>query len=163
MLVSELQGNPVRAARQSRLVTFGPDQRERKQLLLDFGETLRGMRREAHLTQEALAVRCFIGRDRISGLECGKRAPDLPALLVLANRLGVSVATLTDGLEAPVRKVGTAQVLDLVAREPASKADALAASLALPWWYVNDIIVYLQSIGAIVREGGGWRAVVGCG
>jgi transcriptional regulator with XRE-family HTH domain len=158
--MSARAGKPPRACRQSRVVDFGPDQRERELVLLGFGETLRGMRRGEGLSQEVLAMRCFMPRDQIGGFESGKRAPDLPALLVLAQRLGVSIAALTEGLEAPVRKVSTAQVQGMVARERGVKTDRIAVSLALPLWFVSDITVYLQSIRAIVRGADGWHPSV---
>jgi hypothetical protein len=96
-------------------------------------------------------------RDQMWGFEAGKRAPDVADLLVLAQRLDVSVAILTDGLEAPVRQVGTAQVLDLVTRQRGIKPDALAASLGLPGWYASEITLYLQSVGAIISAPNGWQ------
>ncbi len=150
-------GMPTRVRRQARPATFGPDKRERNDVLLAFGEKLRVVRVEAGLSQEALAVRCFMARYQISALERGVRAPDLPALLVLEQRLGVSTGELTEGLEAPVRRVGTAQVRDLIARQPGISDDALAASLGLPFWYAVEIALYLQSTGEIAHERTGWR------
>jgi ribosome-binding protein aMBF1 (putative translation factor) len=89
MAVSERQGKRAGAGRQSRLVTFGPDKHERELVLLGFGDTLRGLRREARLSQEALAMRCFMRRDEIGGFESGRRVPDLLALLVLSEARGV--------------------------------------------------------------------------
>jgi transcriptional regulator with XRE-family HTH domain len=148
-----------RARRQSRRVTFGPDRHERDELLIVFGGNLRALRGAAGLSQERLAMRCFMRRDQIWAFESGRRALDLPDLLVLAQRLGVSVGVLTEGLEAPVRRVGTAQVLDLITRQPVIKDDGLAASLGLPRWYVSEIILYLQSLGAIRPTRTGWQPV----
>lgn len=58
-----------RASRQARWVAFGPDKRERADLL----------RAAASLSQQELAVRCFMRRRQISAFECGASAPDLPA------------------------------------------------------------------------------------
>ena len=82
-----------RAPRQTRYAAFGPDLRERDDVLLAFGGRLRALRVAAGLSQEELAVRCFMRRAQISAVERAVRAPDLPDLLVLAERLGVSQRT----------------------------------------------------------------------
>ena len=140
---------------------FGRDLREREDVLRAFGKKLRAARIAAGLTQEKLAVRCFLGRGRIWNLESGKLAPDLPTLLVLADRLGVSVAELTDGLQAPVRRTGTAQVGDLIIRKPGINAEDLATSLGLPYLYAFEIALYLQSTGEIVSTRAGWHPATG--
>jgi transcriptional regulator with XRE-family HTH domain len=142
--------------RQTRHAAFGPDVRERDAVLHAFGENLRAHRVAARLTQEDLGVRCFMRLAQISKIERGNKAPNLSDLLVLAHRLGVSAGEFTDGLQAPVRRVGTAEVLDLITRQPGITADALAASLALPSSY---IALYLQSTGAIVSRRTGWHPV----
>jgi transcriptional regulator with XRE-family HTH domain len=143
--------------RQTRYAAFGPDVRERNAVIRAFGEKLRARRHAARLTQEDLAVRCFMRRAQISKIERGDRAPNLTDLLVLAHRLDVSTAQLTDGLQAPVRQVGTAQVLDLITRQPGITADALATSLGLPFSYAFEIALYLQSTGAIASERAAWH------
>jgi transcriptional regulator with XRE-family HTH domain len=143
--------------RQSRLVTFGPDRHERADVFLGFGNNLRTLRAAAGLSQDQLAKRCFMPRDQISAIERGVRAADLPAMLVFEERLGVSVTELTAGLTAPIRRAGTVQVLDLLRRQPGLSTDALAAMLGLPFWYVCEIALYLQSIRAIVSEQSGWQ------
>jgi hypothetical protein len=92
-------------------------------------------------------VRCFVPSGRIGVLESGHGAPDLPTLLVLAERLGVSVGELTDGSQAPVRRAG---VRDLVTRQPGIAADEL---------YAFEIALYLQSTGEIVSTHTGWHPV----
>jgi hypothetical protein len=83
--------------------------------------------------------------------------PDLITLLVLADRLTVSVAELTNDLPVPLRRVGTAQVLDMITLQPGISTDALAASLELPFWYAAEIVLYLESTGAIVPTRSGWQ------
>jgi transcriptional regulator with XRE-family HTH domain len=146
--------------RQTRYAACGLDVREGDVVLRAFGERLRAQRGAERLTQEDLAVRCFMRRAQISRIECGDRAPNLSDLLVIAHRLGVSAGELTDGLQAPVRRVGTAQVLDLITRRPGISADALATSLGLPSSYAFEIALYLQSTGAIVSRRTGWQPVV---
>ena len=153
----ERQRITPRVPRQSRLVTFGPDRHERADVFLGFGNNLRTLRAAAGLSQDQLAKRCFMPRDQISAIERGVRAADLPAMLVFEERLGVSVTELTAGLTAPIRRAGTVQVLDLLRRQPGLSTDALAAMLGLPFWYVCEIALYLQSIRAIVSEQSGWQ------
>jgi DNA-binding Xre family transcriptional regulator len=74
-------------------------------------------------------VRCFTRIDRISAYERGVRAPDLIALLLLGDPLGVSAGDLTEGLVAPLRRTGTAQLLALVTRQPGPSTEAGATSL----------------------------------
>jgi transcriptional regulator with XRE-family HTH domain len=136
---------------------FGPDLREREDVLRAFGKKLRAYRLAAGFTQEHLAVRCFVRKGRIGVLESGLGAPDLPTLLVLAERLSVSVGELTDGLQAPVRCDGTRRVRDLVTRQPGIAADELAASLKLPYSYAFETALYLQSTGEIVSTPTGWH------
>jgi transcriptional regulator with XRE-family HTH domain len=145
---------PARAAAMNRNITFGPDEHEREVVLVAFGQNLKALRREAGLSQE---TRSFIRGHRVPKFESGERPPDLPTLLVLANRLEVPVEALTHGLEAPVRRVGTGQVRDLIARQPGLDSSALASALGLPDWYVEEIIFYLRSIGAIVARQRGWQ------
>jgi transcriptional regulator with XRE-family HTH domain len=142
--------------RQTRWAAFGPDTRERDDVLLAFGGNLRASRLAAGLSQEGLAVRCFMRHDQVSAFERGVRAPDLPALLVLGGGLGVSAGELIDGLVAPVRRVGTAQVLELITRQPPISTDAIAASLGLPFAYTAEIALYLRSTGAIAPQRTGW-------
>jgi hypothetical protein len=79
---------------------------------------------------------------------------------IIAHRLGVSARELIDGLQAPVCRVGTAQVLDLITRRPGITADTLATSLGLPSSYSFEIALYLQSTGAIASRRTGWHPVV---
>ncbi len=140
-----------------RYAVAGPDKPERDDVLLEFGQKLKACRRAAGFTQERLAICCFVPRDQIWGLEAGKRAADVPDLLVLADRLSVSAAELIAGLEAPLRRVGTAQVLDQVIRQPGISAEDLATSLGLPYSYAFEIAVYLQATGAIISHRRGWH------
>ncbi|MCW3018878.1 MAG: hypothetical protein JWN10_1186 [Solirubrobacterales bacterium] len=153
----EQKETPPRVRRQSRRITFGPDKRERDDVLLAFGKKLRPLRVAGGLSQRDLAVRCFMRLDQVSAYERGARVPDLIALLVLGETLGASTRELTEGLAAPLRRAGTAQLLELVTRQPGLSTDAAAASLGLPFWYASTLALYLQSTGAIVLERTGWQ------
>lgn len=73
-------------------------------LLARFGETVKRVRRERGISQEALADQCGLHRTQISLLERGRRSPRLPTLIVIARELGVPSAALLDHLPAPQAK-----------------------------------------------------------
>jgi transcriptional regulator with XRE-family HTH domain len=141
-----------RGIRQSRKITFGPDEYEASEALRAFGRNLTLLRAEASLSQQKLADRCFMRHDQISSFEIGKRVPNLLALLTLASSLGVSMDSLTEGLTAPARRASVAELRELLARRPGISTDVAAESLQLPSWYVEELVLHLQSVGAIVRE-----------
>jgi transcriptional regulator with XRE-family HTH domain len=152
--------------RQSRKITFGPDQHEASEVLRAFGRNLASLRAEASLSQQKLADRCFMHHDQISSFERGTRRPNLLALLLLAHALDVSMDRLTEDLVAPARWASVGQMLELLARRPGITTDDAVESLHLPSWYVRELVLYLESVGAIVRERKGlesglWLASVG--
>ena len=135
------------APKQTRLVGLGPDKPERDAMLLPFGEKLRSLRASAYLSQEALARRCFLSGHDIGDLERGHSAPSLPTLLMLRDALGVSIGVLTDGLQAPSRRAGRAQVLALLNARPDTGIQALAESIGVPVWYARQLVRYLEATG----------------
>ncbi len=62
----------------------------RNTLQLAFGKVIRGLRREAGLSQEELAYRCNLHRTYISQLERGLKSPSLTTIEALAHSLGKS-------------------------------------------------------------------------
>jgi transcriptional regulator with XRE-family HTH domain len=66
-----------------------------------FGRNLAAQREKAGLSQEELADRAQMHRTAISLSETGKRMPRLDTLLKLAAALGISAATLLDGIDGP--------------------------------------------------------------
>ena len=64
----------------------------------DFGSRVRDLRLERGLTQEGLAEATGLDRTFISNIEMGQRRPSLDVLLLLAMGLGLSLASLFDGL-----------------------------------------------------------------
>jgi transcriptional regulator with XRE-family HTH domain len=143
---------------QVRLVAYGPDRRETEDVMVGFGSNLRALRAVMGISQEELAVRCFMRRDQMWKIESGKHAPNLLALLRLGYALRVPAAELIDGLEAPVRRVGTARVRDAITHRPGIQQDELAVLLGLPARYVMELTLYLKAVGAIHLGLGGWRA-----
>ena len=59
-----------------------------------FGETLRRMRKERGLSQEALAERAGLAADYLGFIERGENVPTLSVLLKLARALDVGAAEL---------------------------------------------------------------------
>jgi transcriptional regulator with XRE-family HTH domain len=66
---------------------------------LRFGANLRLARKQAALSQEALAYEAEVDRAAISVYERGGREPNLRTVLKLARALGMSPVTLLDGVE----------------------------------------------------------------
>jgi transcriptional regulator with XRE-family HTH domain len=65
-----------------------------------FGGNLRRLRERSGLSQEALATRAGgLHRTEISLLERGEREPRLSTVVLLAQALGVKVATLLRGVD----------------------------------------------------------------
>jgi transcriptional regulator with XRE-family HTH domain len=155
---AEVVTSGQRLIRRSWKITFGPDQDEASDVLRAFGRHLTLLRAEASLPQQKLADRCFMSHSQVSSFERGVRVPNLLALLLLAHGLDVSIESLTEGLIAPARWASVAQMLELLARRPGISTDAAAESLQLPPWYVAELVLYLQSVEAIVRDGKGPRS-----
>jgi transcriptional regulator with XRE-family HTH domain len=151
----------VPSARESwiRQLALGPDIPEREAILRAFGEHLRSLRVTAGLTQEKLGARCFLTHGRMSDLEHGQTEPRLTMVLMLAHGLGVPVGELIAGLAAPSRQAGRAQILAVLARQPAISADGLVEALGVPRWYVLENMRSLQSFGEIVCGPSGWQPV----
>ena len=67
-------------------------------ILKDFGQRVRELRRNQGFSQEAFAARCGLDRTYIGGIERGERNVALRNLAVIANRLGLSLSELLEGL-----------------------------------------------------------------
>jgi transcriptional regulator with XRE-family HTH domain len=63
-------------------------------LRVKFGQRVRALREERHLTQEELAERAQISVDFLSLIERGRNSPSFENLEILASALGTSVASL---------------------------------------------------------------------
>ena len=68
------------------------------QLYLRFGENVRALRREKHLSQEELSEMVFTTQKYISCIETGRAHPSLEACLRIADALHVSIDTLLKGV-----------------------------------------------------------------
>lgn len=80
--------------------------RQRKSTLLGaearirFGQRLRKLRREQHLSQEALGGRADLDLTYVGGIERGERNPSLVNICRLAAALGVEPSVLMEGVPA---------------------------------------------------------------
>ncbi len=71
---------------------------ERQEILLNFGNRVRELRKAKGLSQEAFAGLCGLDRTYISGIERGVRNISLVNLHVLAKALQISVSELMQEL-----------------------------------------------------------------
>ena len=76
----------------------GVDAYAPNQLYLRFGENVRALRREKHLSQEELSEMVFTTQKYISCIETGRAHPSLEACLRIADALHVSIDTLLKGI-----------------------------------------------------------------
>jgi transcriptional regulator with XRE-family HTH domain len=77
--------------------------KEKDDLLMFFGESLKNYRKERNISQEELAFKAELDRTYISGLECGKRNPTLKILVRIANALNMKPSELLINLHSIAR------------------------------------------------------------
>jgi transcriptional regulator with XRE-family HTH domain len=65
-----------------------------KEILIKFGNSIKGLRKDKNLSQEQFAMLCQLDRTYISGLERGLRNPTLMVLASIADQLGVDLSEL---------------------------------------------------------------------
>lgn len=65
---------------------------------MTFGQRVRGLRKQAGLSQEQFALRCGLDRTYVGGIERGERNVALRNIATLARALGVSVSGLMEGI-----------------------------------------------------------------
>ena len=78
-------------------------ERSNDRLVAAFAGVLRDRRRQAGLTQEALAERADVSARFVSFLETGDRQPSLTALAVLSAGLGIGMTELVEDVERRYR------------------------------------------------------------
>ena len=64
---------------------------------MEVGQRLKGLRAEAHMSQDDLAARVYVSRQTISSWENGKTYPDVQSLLLLSEIFNVTVDSLIKG------------------------------------------------------------------
>jgi transcriptional regulator with XRE-family HTH domain len=77
---------------------------ERAELLEQFAERLRELRKANFPSQEKLADAATLHRTQIGSLEQGKREPGLLTLLILADTFGISLDKLVQGVAVPTER-----------------------------------------------------------
>jgi transcriptional regulator with XRE-family HTH domain len=72
-------------------------------LLKTFGRSIRRLRKQRGLSQEALAEACGLSRNYISDIERGVRNPGVLVLVALAKALRVPLRELVEEIEPRLR------------------------------------------------------------
>lgn len=92
---------------------------------IQFGERIRKLRREHHLTQERLAAMLNISVEHLRKIELGKRGISVDLLLDLSNVLEVSSDFLLSGISRTTYSVRMliAQIRELLDRVESSEVD----------------------------------------
>ncbi len=92
---------------------------------IQFGERIRKLRREHHLTQEQLAAMLNISVEHLRKIELGKRGISIDLLLDLSNALEVSSDFLLSGVPRTTYSVRMliAQIRELLDRVESSEVD----------------------------------------
>jgi transcriptional regulator with XRE-family HTH domain len=67
---------------------------------MQFGESLRGARQNAGMTQETLALKAGYEKSYVGMIERGEKSPRLETIGKLANALGISIDSLFTPLES---------------------------------------------------------------
>ena len=64
---------------------------------MEVGKRIKGLRAEAHMSQDDLAARVYVSRQTISSWENGKTYPDIQSLLLLSEIFDVTADSLIKG------------------------------------------------------------------
>jgi transcriptional regulator with XRE-family HTH domain len=70
----------------------------KQDILVRFGQRVRELRIKAGMSQEAFAEKCGLDRTYVGGIERGERNLALRNINEIARGLGISLATLMQGL-----------------------------------------------------------------
>ena len=73
---------------------------------MSFGENLQTIRKNNHLSQEALAEMVGVSRQAVSKWELGEGYPEVDKLLLLSKKLNISIDSLLGAENAPVSEGG---------------------------------------------------------
>jgi len=124
-------------------------------MTIQFGETLRRLRKEKGLTQEALAQQLNVSFQTISNWERNESWPDLSMLPVLAGFFGVS----TDALLAVDKAANERRVQDILdaydAHKPNTSKEHMPALKAALADYPTDFRLWVRYMEALLYNGGG--------
>ena len=75
-----------------------PRARPSDDILVQFGERLRKLRKQAGLSQERFAVECDLDRSYVGAIERGERNVSLRYVGRFAKALGTSLSDMFDGM-----------------------------------------------------------------
>lgn len=74
--------------------------KSKSDILAQFGERLRELRKQQGLSQEAFADLCGLDRTYVGGVERGERNVALRNIAAMAKALNISISTLTEDIES---------------------------------------------------------------
>jgi transcriptional regulator with XRE-family HTH domain len=134
----------------------GFDSEERAAVQRAIGENLRRERERLGLSQEVLEVRAFLGRGRVSSIECLHAKPTIFMLLALADGLGLSPAGLLEGVPALRREKSLTAVLRAVSCQPGISLEDLANAFDATWVEMHLLIRRLCLDGRLEQRGSGY-------
>jgi len=86
-------------------IQFPPSSLEIEKYNVAFGKTLRALRRERRLSQEALAFDSGLNRTYVSLLELGTRSPTLNTMVALCLALNLSFSSLASHIDEMVTRL----------------------------------------------------------
>lgn len=72
---------------------------EEQDILMQFGQRVRSLRKSPRLSQEAFADRCGLDRTYVGGIERGERNVSLRNIDAIAKALGVRLSQLMEGVQ----------------------------------------------------------------
>ena len=72
---------------------------EEQDILMQFGQRVRSLRKSQRLSQEAFADRCGLDRTYVGGIERGERNVSLRNIDAIAKALGVRLSQLMEGVQ----------------------------------------------------------------
>ena len=94
-----------------------------------FGQRIRTLRQERHLSQQQLAERIYVSRKTVGNWESGNRLPDITMVARLADCLDVEIYDLIDKLNA---RESTIYVIAVEESVPALREELRLLRQALP-------------------------------
>ena len=121
---------------------------------MDFRDRLFDLRRQAGLSQEALAAKIGVSRQAVSKWELGETTPDVEKLVVLARSFGVTADELL-GMEEPVRE--TEMPAPQPSRLPEDVDWVVRRSAKFRRWYTPiymGLIMLIVGIGMCIQVWG---------
>jgi len=117
-------------------------------MVKDFGQRIQALRKEKHLSQEALAEEIGVSRQAISKWECNEATPDMVNLSILAETLDVTVDQLINEEgsvnERPLQYIR----LDLKRRSEILTVLSIVLYIASP--FIREVLSYQDDMKNLI-------------